>query len=566
MAGKRDFCPIPLFSRDGSLVAVETKVTPGRWGGGNDVLFCISRDITEREKAKEIVKIHDSILNAVSFAAHGFLQNDRWDDRIDEVLKEFGSATGGVDRVYLFQNHTDMDGTLLCSQRFEWCAPPGTESQIENPELLNADFNAAGFSRWIQLLEKGCVLSGDVDTFPEGERELLRSQGILSLAVVPVISDSQWWGGFIGFDECKRRREWSPAEIDALCVAADILGSAIHQTTMKEMFKQPVEQSLVGTYLLCDGIFEYINPRFAEIFGYDIDELIHIENMETLTYPEDLLLFKEQMRRRLSGGEVRSVHYELRGGLSKTNELIYLDAYGSVIEFKGKTAIVGNLMDITERKLYEKGLRESLDEKVVLLNEIHHRVKNNLQIISAFIELQMIYLDDGAGLESLIECDNRILTMALIHESLYKSDNFSSIPMKDHVDQLIKTIGSPGSRSSHRSYDPDIEEIILPLDTAMPCSLVITEFINITQKCMPDGTDEQRIGIGMHRESDSRISLTLRDDSICLPADVGPGSSDLLELGLIHRLVTDQLKGTIGIWTEQGGLKITVQFPPDLRR
>ncbi len=550
MAGKRDFCPIPLSKMDGAMIPVETKVTPGRWRG-NDAMFCISRDITEREKTKELLEKRDSILNAVSFAAHIFLQNDRWDEQIDEVLKQLGNATG-VDRVYIFQNHAGKDGRLLCSQRFEWCAT-NVEPQIGNPELQNIDFEAEGFSRWIQILESGCVLSGNIDTFPEEEREILRSQGILSLVVVPVISDSRWWG-YVGFNECKREREWSPTEIDALHVAADIFGSAIYQTTMKEVFKKPVEQSFIGTYLIYDGTFEYINPRFAEIFGYNINELIHTSNIEKLLHPEDLPLFREQLRRRLSG-EVQSVHYEFRG-ISKTNETICLEAYGSVVEYRGKNAIVGNIMNITERKLYETELRESLDEKVVLLNEIHHRVKNNLQIISAFIELQIMHMHDETGIQNLAECNNQVLTMALIHESLYKSDNFTHISMKDHIENVTNTIG----HSDTSSYDLDVEDIILTLDIAVPCSLVITEFINISQKYVHDRKDGGRIGISMHRNSHSRISLTLSDENVCLPADINLGLSNILELELIHTLVTNQLKGTIELQRENG-MQLRIMFP-----
>lgn len=554
IAGTRDFCPIPLLAKNGTEVPVETKVTPGHWSG-EEVLFGLSRDISEREKAKELLEKRDEILNAVSITAHTFLNSDRWDDRIDTVLKQLGMATG-VDRVYIFQNATDTDGILRCSQRFEWCAP-GVEPQIDNPDLQNVNFVEAGFPRWIQVMADGNAVAGDINSFPKAEHDLLDSQGIKSLVVVPIISDARWWG-YIGFDECKIEREWSPSEVDALRVAADILGSAIYKTMVEEVFKKPVEKSLVGTYLIYNGTLEYINPRFAEISGYRIDELIHIKNMEDIFHPDDRALFHEQVRKRLSG-EVESVHYEFRG-ITKTQETIYLEAYGSTIEYRGEPAIVGNIMDITDRKLYETELRESLDEKVVLLNEIHHRVKNNLQIISAFIRLQMMCMEDSAGLRNLKKCDNQVLTMALIHESLYKADDFTHIPLHDHVINLVTNLTDSYNGSAHYQCTTDVEDIILPLDTIIPCSLTITEFINISQKKESEGEGKQMLEIAIHRMPNSSISMTLKNRNLHLTDEEDNCSSDSMEIEMIHSLVTKQLKGTIEMKTDVG-TELNIAFP-----
>lgn len=554
ITGTRDFCPIPLYQKDGGLIPVETKVTPGHWGGGN-VLFGLSRDITEREKAKELLERRDKILNAVSITAHTFLNSNRWDDKIATVLKQLGMATG-VDRVYMFQNATDSDGILHCSQRFEWCAP-GVEPQIDNPDLQNVDFIEAGFPRWIQVMADGNIISGNIATFPEDEINLLGPQGIKSLVVVPIISDSRWWG-YIGFDECKTDREWSPSEVDALRVAADILGSAIYKTMVEEVFKKPVEKSLVGTYLIYNGTLEYVNPRFAEMSGYRVDELVHIKNLEDIFHHDDRALFHELVRKRLSG-EVESVHYEFRG-ITKTQETIYLEAYGSVIEYRGEPAIVGNIMDITDRKLYETELRESLDEKVVLLNEIHHRVKNNLQIISAFIRLQMMCMEDSAGLRNLKKCDNQVLTMALIHESLYKADDFTHIPLHDHVINLVTNLTDSYNGSANYQCTADVEDIILPLDAIIPCSLTITEFINISQKKGSEGEGKQMLDIAIHRIPDSRISMVLKNRNLHLTDEGDLCSSDSMEIEMIHSLVTKQLKGTIEMKTDVG-TELNIAFP-----
>ena len=558
IAGTRDFCPIPLQAKDGTEIPVETRVSFGHWSG-EEVLFGLSRDITEREKAKELLERHDAILNAVSFAAHGFLKAGRWDKQIDAVLEELGHATG-VDRVYIFRNHTAADDTLLSSQEFEWCAP-GIRPEIGNPDLQNVAFAEAGYSRWIAVLEKGGAIVGDIDEFPPAEQEILRPQDIQSLAVVPIISDERWWG-FIGFDACRQERAWSDAEIDVLKVAADILGSAIHQTMMQEVFRRPVERSFIGTYLTSETGFEYVNPRFADIFGYGIDEMLHKDYIEDLIHPDDRQAVRDKIHQRFSGVK-KPLHNEFRG-ITKTGAVIDIDAYGTVIDYKGNPAIVGNIMDITERKRYEKELRDSLDEKVVLLNEIHHRVKNNLQIISAFIKLQMMYMDDDAGKTNLLECDNQILTMALIHESLYQSNSFTHIPLKDHVTNLVSNI--TGSSDNHLHYQPDlnVEDIILPIDAIIPCSLTITEFINLAQRYAIPGIQTHPLEIAIHRVPGDRISLDIQTDGIALPTKTGNFPTGILELEMIQTLMTKQMKGSMDIQTENG-MRITILFP-NIRR
>lgn len=557
IAGRRNFCPIPLRAKDGTETPVETRVTPGHWSG-EEVLFGLSRDITEREKAKELLERRDAILNAVSFAAHGFLKTEHWDDRIDAILRELGHATG-VDRIYIFRSHTAPDGTLLSSQEFEWCAP-GIAPQIENPELQNVPFAEAGYSRWVRILEGGDAIVGDIDTFPPAEQEILRSQDIQSLAVVPVISDDRWWG-FIGFDSCQNKREWSDTEIDVLKVAADILGSAIHQTMMQEVFRRPVERSFIGTYLTSETGFDYVNPRFADIFGYSIEEMLHKDYIEDLIHPDDRQAVRDKIHQRFSGVK-KPLHTEFRG-INKTGAVIDIDAYGTVIDYKGNPAIVGNIMDITERKRYEKELRDSLDEKVVLLNEIHHRVKNNLQIISAFIKLQMMCMDDEAGLTSLKTCDNQVLTMALIHESLYKSEDFLHISLHDHVTTLIETIAKSYNGTAGYECRTDVSDIILPLDTIIPCSLIITEFINLSKKYASNSGDKQTLEISVHRNAHSMISMTLRNRGLHLSGAGQFCSVGSMEMEMIKSLGTKQLKGTAKLCTDEG-TELIIEFPEEM--
>ena len=167
----------------------------------------------------------DAILRAVAFTGERLLQPGDLDAHIDAALHELGTATG-VDRVYVFR--VDGEGLeALASQTHEW-ARPGVEPQIDNPDLQDLPFAAVGFGRWLEVLAAGGAIDGAVQDFPASEHELLASQDIRALAVVPVTVDGAWWG-FIGFDLTSDERPFQPTEVAALRTAAGIIGAAIGQ-------------------------------------------------------------------------------------------------------------------------------------------------------------------------------------------------------------------------------------------------------------------------------------------------------------------------------------------------
>ncbi|MDR7608235.1 MAG: EAL domain-containing protein [Armatimonadota bacterium] len=142
----------------------------------------------------------------------------------EELLRLLGEAAG-VSRVYVFENHVAADGTLLTSQRHEWCAP-GIEPQADNPDLQDFPWEEGGFGRWVRLMREGQPVYGLVRDFPPAERAVLEAQQIRSLAAVPIFAHGRWWG-FVGFDDCWEDRAWAPEEISALRLAARLLGAAL---------------------------------------------------------------------------------------------------------------------------------------------------------------------------------------------------------------------------------------------------------------------------------------------------------------------------------------------------
>ncbi|MCX7671822.1 MAG: GAF domain-containing protein, partial [Anaerolineae bacterium] len=178
-------------------------------------------------REEEELRRRDAILEAVGFIAERFLREDEWEESINDALARLGQAAD-VSRVYIFENRPGPDGEILTSQRYEWAAP-GVTPQIDNPILQDFPLRAAGFARWIEELSRGNLICGHVRDFPASEHETLMLQNIVSIAVVTIFVEQQWWG-FIGFDACTAERAWSAAETDALRIVASILGAAIqHQ-------------------------------------------------------------------------------------------------------------------------------------------------------------------------------------------------------------------------------------------------------------------------------------------------------------------------------------------------
>jgi|GEM_PF-5047123 len=187
-------------------------------------------DITERKLTEEALRRRDGIMHAVATAASELLKGDIW-NRLDAILGQFGKGAD-VSRVFLVRNIYNTEGKLCTHQQNEWVAP-GITPQLHNPSLEMLEYEKGGYRRWKHMLSQGQPVYGNVAEFPREERIALLQQDIESLLVVPVFVDQEWWG-FVGFDACLEKREWSQGEIDALKTAAGIIGAAILQQQHEE--------------------------------------------------------------------------------------------------------------------------------------------------------------------------------------------------------------------------------------------------------------------------------------------------------------------------------------------
>jgi two-component sensor histidine kinase len=215
---------------------------------------------------------------------------------------------------------------------------------------------------------------------------------------------------------------------------------------------------------------------------------------------------------------------------------------------------------IADREKAQAELKASLDEKEVLLKEIHHRVKNNLQVISSLLYIQARKVKDPEALEMFKESQNRVRAMALVHERLYQSQNLSQIDFAKYLDSL--------SHYWLRSYavDPgairlqlNVNDVYLSIDTAVPCALLINELAsNALKHAFPNGMRGQ-ITVDMRpRAQQEGFVLRVVDNGVGFPEDFDIATSDSLGMQLVSTLVR-QIGGTMEMESE-GGTTFTVVF------
>ncbi|MEM8530785.1 MAG: GAF domain-containing protein [Chloroflexota bacterium] len=211
---------------DGSIRWIEDRAVPV-YDEHNQVRYVIgiAMDITNRKRNAETLLSRESILQAVGLTGELLLGDKPLEQSIPEMLRQLGGATQ-VSRIYIFENH-HMSNGLAMSQRYEWVMP-GIKPEIDNPELQELSYEDAGFTRWPEALRERKIVVGNVRDFPTTERAILEPQDILSIVIVPIFVGSEWWG-FIGFDECTQERMWHDSELEALKMAANLLGAALQQ-------------------------------------------------------------------------------------------------------------------------------------------------------------------------------------------------------------------------------------------------------------------------------------------------------------------------------------------------
>jgi PAS domain S-box-containing protein len=308
-----------------------------------------------------------------------------------------------------------------------------------------------------------------------------------------------------------------------------------------------------------NGIIVYANPKFEQMFGYDSGELngqhISIVNYasETMTAEEVNQAIRSAVLQK--GEETYEVHNIKKDGTpfwcSATTSVLDHPEYGRVL--------VAVQQDISDRKQAQHHLEASLKEKEVLLKEIHHRVKNNLGIVSSLLTMQARRTQDIQSKTILLDSQNRIASIALVHEKLYSSKDFANIDFTQYIRELtVYLFDSYNINLGQIKLTIQVDPVHLDIGTAIPCGLIINELVSNALKYAFPGDRSGEVQV-LFRQSEPlqdtahspTFTLTVRDDGIGLPHDFNPKQSKTLGMTLVQGLV-QQLEGTFEINNQHG--------------
>lgn len=300
------------------------------------------------------------------------------------------------------------------------------------------------------------------------------------------------------------------------------------------------------------GKITTFNKHFEEYFKASFNKQLKLgesyKKYFTDIISEERIKPFESMLKNVKGG--KSFKFEVK--LENENKEFWLEVFMSpIFDTKGEVIEVSLVAhDSSEKKQISLSIVESLKEKEILLKEIHHRVKNNLQVISSILNLQSSFVTDEKTLEILQESRNRIRSMAIIHENLYRTEDFSSINFSNYLENLTKNLVASYRINEEVVLETDLEDVDLILDQAIPCGLLVNELItNALKYAWKDG-EKGTITIKLF-QVENQITLQISDDGIGLPFNFFQNKPETLGLQLVETLV-EQLDGVLDIQIENG--------------
>lgn len=310
----------------------------------------------------------------------------------------------------------------------------------------------------------------------------------------------------------------------------------------------------LNQYFLSDNIFEILDivdnakkQKFSEDLLF---EITHPEDKASLiqiwsaAIAQKTTSFKTSFR--IIGSSGKIIHINLDSIMQYNNSFEAVNQYVAI-------------QDVSEQKIAEEQLKVSLIEKEVLLREINHRVKNNLQVVSSILNLQSGYTKDNKTIEILNECKNRVFSMSLVHEKLCQSNNLAQIDYKIYLEELISNLIQSFNLTQRKiSVKILMDRVLFPIDIAIPCGMIITELVtNAAKYAFPEKL-EGEILISIENIKEKEWKLTIKDNGVGFPESFSIENTETLGLKLVDSLV-EQLNGSIE-YISNNGLIVYVLF------
>lgn len=328
-------------------------------------------------------------------------------------------------------------------------------------------------------------------------------------------------------------------------------------------FRQVVESAPNAMVMVNNrGRIEMLNAQTEQLFGYPRAELlgklveILVPERFRLRHPEKRnLYFNEPTSRPMGAG--RDLF-----GRRKDGSEFPIEIGLNPIETEDGTMVLSSIVDISDRKQKEQKIEAALREKDLLLGEIHHRVKNNLQVVHSLLNLQASVINDPTVRGMLMDSQNRIQSMALIHQTLYQSNDFAKVEFAEFLGVLIPTlVSSYGVDEQRIKISFESKSVSLPITRAIPCGLLINELITNSLKHAFPRNMSGEISVRLKRGLNARILLEIDDNGVGIPESLDIDKVETLGLRLVT-LLSQQMDGTLTI-RRSDPTRFAVEFPAD---
>ena len=309
-----------------------------------DIAHKVGILVAQRE-AEEAVRRKDDILEAISYAAEQYLKGNILQIDSRDILGRLGLATQ-ADLVSLYNiKESKETGKLLYDSPATW-SQSGTISELP-PKLWP--------ERWLAILSKTHYFTEDRSQLPAEEGALLDKVHVDSILILPIFANTLLCGYLVFEDHEYKRR--ASIEIQTLRMAAEIIGSARYRRHIEEFYKCPVEEAILGVFLLCGDEFKYVNPKICSIFGFQREELLKMQNPYALVRKEDQQQFRQHILM-IREGKYTSQHFECIG-VKKDGSEIFVEMYLTTIKCHESRCVACNLIDVTDRRQIQLSLQES---------------------------------------------------------------------------------------------------------------------------------------------------------------------------------------------------------------
>jgi PAS domain S-box-containing protein len=320
---------------------------------------------------------------------------------------------------------------------------------------------------------------------------------------------------------------------------------------LRHLFESANDAILV---LDLEGNLIEANRTAHERLGYTKEEFLSM-NISRLDTPEFAAMIPERIEhlKKHGKGVFESAH------MRKDGTAMPVEINSRALKLAGEKVLFSVVRDITERKRAEESMKASLKEKEILLQEIHHRVKNNMAVITSLLMLQSRNIKNEEVRRMFMESQNRIKSMALIHEKLYMEGDLLRINFRKYVESLVGDLFSSYKvKAGNVKRTISIEDIALDIDTMIPCGLIINELVTNSLKHAYKNTGSPELTIGLTADGDNRLVLLVGDNGCGIAEDFSIQNSGSLGLQIVDGLVK-QLRGDIVI-DRSGGTAFRISF------